>query len=115
MDFQSVTWGFRRIDLAQAPVVVSGLALEQAGKRRDRALSERTTAPFLERERPARGEVRLKVGFQLRRELALQDGYVDFVVQPERAIVEVGRADHAPGVIDDEDLGVHHRRLVLVD
>ena len=40
---------------------------------------------------------------------------VHLIVQAEGAVVEVGRADDAPEPVDDEHLGVDHRRLVLVD
>ena len=41
-------------------------------------------------------------------------GDVELVVQLQRSVVEVRRAEHAPDAVDHDHLGVHHRRLVLV-
>ena len=42
-------------------------------------------------------------------------GHVQLVVQLQRAIVEIGRAEDAQQAIDDHRLGVHHGRLVFVE
>ena len=49
------------------------------------------------------------------REFRVVDVEVRLVVQPERAHVEVRRADRDQQSVDDHDLAVEHRRLVLVD
>ena len=48
-------------------------------------------------------------------EIAAAHGDVQLVVELERAVVEVGGAEHAPDAVDHQHLRVHHRRLVLVD
>lgn len=43
------------------------------------------------------------------------DGHVQLVVHFERAVVEVGGPEHAPDAVDNHDLRVQHRRLILID
>jgi hypothetical protein len=40
---------------------------------------------------------------------------IDLIVHVQGPVVEIRRADDAPRPVDDRRLGVHHRRLVLVD
>src|SRR6266513_2894644 len=48
-------------------------------------------------------------------ELAAVNVEVSLVVEPERAIVEVGRPDRQPDAVDHQDLAVEHRRLEFID
>ena len=50
---------------------------------------------------------------QLAASSAIGDADREFVVQLERTIAEVGRADDAEHAVDDHRLGVHHGRLVF--
>ncbi|MNC86593.1 hypothetical protein D3C83_22650 [compost metagenome] len=75
----------------------------------------RARAPLLESQLPRSGEIALEVVGQPLRERAIEDGRVQLVVQLERAIVEVRGSDDAQDAVDHHRLGVHHRRLVLVD
>src|SRR5207248_10327862 len=47
--------------------------------------------------------------------LRIEHSEVDFVIDAERAVVEVGGSDHAPYAIDNGDLGVNHGRFIFID
>src|SRR5215208_576205 len=51
----------------------------------------------------------------LARERLVDDQRVRLVVERHRAVVGVERADRGPDAVDDQRLGVHHRRAVLED
>ena len=55
-------------------------------------------------------EVALVVLEQPRRDLRIAHADVDLVVVLERPVVDVGRAEHRPQLVDDQHLRVRHRR-----
>src|SRR4051812_20863289 len=91
------------------------LPLEQARAEREQPLAPGSLAPFLQRDRASERQVGLEVALEERGEPSLEHREIHLVVEPERAVVEVGRPHHAPKPVDDEHLGVDHGRLVLVD
>ena len=56
-----------------------------------------------------------EVGLHALGEAGVADREVDLVVEAEGTVVEVGGADDSPELVDDEDFGVNHGGLVLVD
>ena len=57
----------------------------------------------------------LENGGLLRGEFFIHHVEIRFVIEPERAVVEIRRADRDPAVVDDHDFAVKHGRLVFVD
>ena len=57
----------------------------------------------------------MNVRVHLRAQRRIEEHEVRLVVEGERPVVEVHRADRAPEAVHDERLRVHHRRLILVD
>src|SRR5450759_2068488 len=64
-----------------------------------------TSLPFIQLEQP-----RLLGG-----EVAIQDVEIGFVVQLDGSVVKISRADGHKYVVHDEELHMHHRRLIFVD
>ena len=61
------------------------------------------------------GRVIYESSGEFRGDLRIEHGEVDFVIDAERAVVEVGGSDHAPYAIDDGDLGMNHGRFIFID
>src|SRR5438045_9115181 len=91
---------WRRLSLSMSKSgrgrVPLNLALEQAAEKRERPLAVRAAAPLLERDAARLPQVRGEILCQLFREPRLEHREVHFVVKSERAVGEVGRADHRP-------------------
>src|SRR5882672_6358711 len=79
------------------------------------ALEDRTLPPVRVRDRHAFLKIPGKVLLEPRCDAFIEYCKVDFVVQSERTVVEVRRADHAPYPVNDHGFGVNHRGAILVD
>src|SRR4029077_9818968 len=60
-------------------------------------------------------DIGLEAAHHVGGEPATDDHYAEFRVQRERAWIEVDRADEQELAVGDDRLGVHHRRLILID
>ena len=60
-------------------------------------------------------QIVLERRFELQRHARVEDAHADFLVQGERARIEVRRADVRPNFVDYDDLLVQQRRLELVE
>ena len=82
------------------------MSFSQSGRRRQS--SKRHLAAVL-RGRHSKSRARRA------RHVAVADRDVDLVVVLERTVVEIGRADHRPEIVDEQRLHVRHARLVFED
>jgi hypothetical protein len=71
------------------------LSFQQPAEQFVGALEEGAALPVLEQDGAALFEIVLEVCADARGEFGVLDGEVDFVVQTEGTVVEVGRADDA--------------------
>src|SRR4051794_4942551 len=93
----------------------SRVAPEEKREPLDELLLHRPSRPLVVGDAVAFREVVVEVFLQACRQVSGARCGVDLVVQAERAVVEVGAAEHAPRRVDDQHLGVVHRREVFVD
>src|SRR6185295_7934332 len=91
------------------------LALQNPGARAYRFLPKRPPRPLGAIDRVAARHVRLEVGADARGDGLAVKRDVHLVVVLERSVVEVGRADHGPEIVDEQRLHVRHPRRVLED
>ena len=75
---------------------------------------QRPRLPLLEGHALGNAKVPFEDLHLLARELLVDDVETCLVVQAERPVVEIGRAYRNQQIVDDKDLGVEHRRLILV-
>src|SRR5262245_13432149 len=91
------------------------MSLGDAPERRENALAPRSALPAREVESFAVVAVDFELLAELRRERLAAYDDVDLVVEAERAVVDVRRADAHPLLVDEQYLRVHHPGRVFED
>ena len=102
----------RSVILGRARAVTP--AAREGYRARQRTLTERASAPIGRTHRRAPRQVSREVNFQAACQRLPLNGEIDFIVQTERSVVEIVRANDRPDLINDQDLCVHHRGLIFV-
>src|SRR5687768_12073372 len=91
------------------------MPLDHPPQRLHQLFRDRPATPFFKSDLLALREVALEILAQPVRQRGALSRQVYLIIQAERAVVEVGRADDAPDLIDDQDLRVVHCRSVFRD
>src|SRR3954447_7728512 len=78
-------------------------------------MPKRPLLPLVEMPLDGEAAIRLEGRGELRGERWIEDAHADLVVELERAVVEVRRADARPDTVDDHDLLMDQRALKLPD
>src|SRR2546421_2992456 len=89
------------------------LPLENPGDAADEFFPERPMSPFIERDFAGVRAVAFEIHGEACGDMLVAECDVYLVVVFERAVVQVGRADHRPEVVDEQRLDVRHAALVF--